>query len=243
MRPTLYPSSPLMFIQQDSSSPKWFSLLEMIVVLIIIGVIIIASRRLFEMPSQYLMDGERCMTSVDGQVKQFFYHAVSGKSLSISGALVMVDNYTIIFKPSTSEIILGYLSGSLVNTYDRISLTGSTTRTIGWCMSDIHHVSLSWWSLWSGIRIDLRKNLRNDGDSWPMTICAIDSNDNCINGANYTTGMISYVVCKEWWNNTCTTTRTLLYEFFDTRTQNIKTKKCLWLPLETECHKRSTDEF
>ena len=100
-------------------------------VIIIIGILIMASKRLFEMPSQYLMDGERCIATIDGQIKQFFYHAVSGKSLSISGALVMVDNYTMIFKPSTSEIVLGYVSGSLVNTYDRISLTGSTTRMIG----------------------------------------------------------------------------------------------------------------
>lgn len=232
-----------MFPRQDSPSPKWFSLLEMIVVIIIIGILIMASKRLFEMPSQYLMDGERCIATIDGQIKQFFYHAVSGKSLSISGALVMVDNYTMIFKPSTSEIVLGYVSGSLVNTYDRISLTGSTTRMIGWCMSDIHHVSLSWWSLWSGIRIDLRKNLHNDWNNWPMTICAIDNDNNCITNINYTTGMVSYIVCKEWWNNTCLTTRTLLHEFFDTRTQNIKTKKCLSLPLDNDCNRWSTDEF
>lgn len=228
------------------TAPKWFSLLELVIVIVIISILVVASRTLFTMPNQYLMESERCIAWLDGYVRQFFYHAISGKSLTISGDIIIPETYTMVFESwqwsGDFAVILWYPweSGGVIASETLTPYGGD--RVIQWCQSDAHSVRLSW-SLWStiapAIRIDIYKSdIRNTG----MTICESDSNNNCLPNTSSTTATIDYTTCQIW-STWCQNAKTLFAQLFDTRIQMVKIKRCLSLPIDGQCRQRSTDEF
>lgn len=230
-----------------NSSYKWFSLLELVIILIIIGLLMTAASRLFQMPRQYILESERCVALVDGYVRQFFYHAVSGKSLFISGASISPESYSLVFQSGGGHFqIIGWYSpqsGTLTATTTLSPVTASSYPLPG-CLGSAHSLRIAW-SIGTAsdvnLRIDIRKNLQQDGLALPMTICESDDDQQC-RGGYFATGLISYSICQTS-STGCISETLFATQLFDTRTQTIKSKKCLSLPADGSCRRRSTDEF
>lgn len=93
------------------SSLRWFTLLEMIAILAIVGIMIILSRSLFLNPNQDLLNSEVCIHTIGGQLNTFLYNAISGKKQTNTNDPhnpLLPDEYHITIKSegnSTTNII------------------------------------------------------------------------------------------------------------------------------------------
>ena len=224
---------------------KWFTLLELVLVISIIAVIFLISKSLFVNPNQDLISSEICINTINGDLSTFFYEGITGKD--------QIDKIT---KISISPI--KYLIGiDSVNFQSRISLTakGETGQVVNvfWydikdinnCQTNKYKVIFSWTSFQpnSQIIITLNKNLSNENGGPGMTICSWTW-AGCISGALYT-ATINYLVCPyiAWALSMAKCKHTSSIKF-ETATQSIKTNKCLDVSYnDNTCKKWSNDSF
>ena len=71
--------------------------MEILIVIIILAILIEASRMLFAMPSKYIVESEQCTNTVHGEVSKFFWEAITGKS-SKEHTGTIPEQYSILFK-------------------------------------------------------------------------------------------------------------------------------------------------
>ena len=80
---------------------KAFSLIELLMVIIILGILIAASRTLFTMPSQYIIKSEQCVNSIHWEITRAFYSGISGKFKKVDNTTDTIpEQYSIIFDSS-----------------------------------------------------------------------------------------------------------------------------------------------
>lgn len=225
---------------------SWFSLLEMILVIIIISILFLASRSFFQTPNKYLVDSEVCINTIQGKLSQFFYQGITGKDWTVSGVTYEWNNYRFNFLFNTidsSSIVLEISTGW--QTYlpiETISNDSNTTK-IASCDTNIYKVILSWSifaSTWytatTWFTIDINKNLNNSlGKPW-MRIC---NGNTC---SWIFSSKIDFLTCKkENWIIDINSCRNMYSSRFDTATQSLKTNRCLNALYNQPCSKRSID--
>ena len=54
--------------------------METIIIVILLGLLIQANRVLFTIPSKYIIESERCVNTIHGEVGRFFYESITGKT-------------------------------------------------------------------------------------------------------------------------------------------------------------------
>ncbi len=225
---------------------SWFSLLEMILVIIIISILFLASRNFFQTPNKYLVDSEVCINTIQGKLSQFFYQGITGKDWTVSWVTYEWNNYRFDFLFNTmdsSSIVLAISTGwQIYLPIETISNDSNTTK-IASCDTNIYKVILSWsvfLSTWyrasTGFSIDINKNLNNSlGKPW-MRIC---------NGSTCSwifSSKIDFLTCKkENWIIDINSCRNMYSSRFDTTTQSLKTNRCLNALYNQPCSKRSID--
>jgi len=216
---------------------KAFSLIELLMVIIILGILIAASRTLFTMPSQYIIKSEQCVNSIHWEITRAFYSGISGKFKKVDNNTDAIpEQYSIIFDSSMRDNnITMWLLLEWATTWTtwKVITLGKESAQAG-CQSPQHYIVLSGYingSRSDTIRLNINKNTNSNRS---IQLC---SNTNCPSWSEAFTGRIDYFLCQR--NDTC-----LLFfqELIDTRSQTINSRKCLSLPPNAdECKRRSLD--
>lgn len=223
--------------------PKGFSLLELVLVIMIISILFLASRTLFSTPYKYLIDSEACINTLHGEVNKFFFQSISGKDQS-TGSVTYEPSYyqlNITSNSSGSSTIDFNIATWSNNNYITINTLAINTgdTSLQYCKQDNYILLLSWSDITSlsGVYITIAKWLDTNSSRPWISICTDDVQTNC-----KTTTFIDYISCEytpSWiTNDTC---KTIFAQRFDTRTQTLKSNRCLNSTYSTTCTQRSVD--
>ncbi len=230
-------------MHSHQTSAQWFSLLELILVIMIISILFLASSRLFSTPNKHLIDSEACINTVHGQINNFFFQSISGKD-QLSWGITYEPNYYQLHITSTNTgntaIHFNIATGEN-NNYVTVNTLHMTTwaSSISSCRQDNYIVLLSWTdiSATSGVYITIAKWLDTNSSTPWMSICTDTSQINC-----KSTTFIDYRTCLQntsWIQmDTC---KHMFAQRFDTRTQTLKSNRCLNTSYTTSCTQRSID--
>jgi len=228
-----------------------FSLMELIIVMIIIGILIWASRALFVIPNQHILAWEQCIAAVNGEVSRFLYEGITGKGSSDAQKHVLIfesqhPSYWIKFAYDNNN-------GSVLTYIKEIILDNNMVASNrAGCISNSHWVLLSgginyWWSL-KPLRVTINKNIGINNTQQSLSICPANtgSSYSCfLDAPSIFTGIIEYSVCARYGTTNYWNCKLFFKQLIDTRSQTIKSNRCLSLPSSTngECQRRSNDEF
>lgn len=231
---------------------KWFTLIEMALVIGIISIMFLSSQKLFTNNNQYLINSEVCINTINGKLSQVFYQAVTGKNQynSWTSTFITPDEYNIVVYNSwwvQESHIAFYAKNSTSSTLiDNIFISWSWS-SIPSCNANSYRVILSWENIWSPTNawtnITINKHFSNTTNTPGIRICAINSTDyeNCINTTPIFSSTIEYRVCPKAWQSVDTSQCKHTFSTrFDTATQSIKENKCLDITYDSDCIKWSS---
>lgn len=231
---------------------KWFTLLELILVISIIAIIFLISRSLFVNPNQDFISSEICINTINGKLSTFFYEGITGKD-QIDNDSNQTDNDSIV----TISPIKYMISIESENFKNRIWLTaidqnGEIINIYWYDIKDISNCETSKYKVIltgtvfqsnSQILITLNKNLSSENGGPGMTICSWTW-AGCISRPLYA-ATIDYLVCpKVGWTPSIEKCKHTLSTKFETATQSLKINKCLDVSyVDATCKKWSNDNF
>jgi prepilin-type N-terminal cleavage/methylation domain-containing protein len=190
------------------SSLKGFTLIELIMVIMIIGILFMAFRSYFEIKDRNSLYGQACIETIYGQLNNFLHAGLSSKSIYNWTTTVYPDKYIIRFQPLDQLIELRYISGTNEEIYSSIVVTGNN---LNYCSSNSYIMKITWdtYDLW------INKGLKeNDA----MQFFYISGGTNIVS-----TWANSFLLCNTDWNRCKTMAR---FES-DTRTISLKKQICL----------------
>lgn len=203
---------------------KWFTLLELIIVIGIILVLIVTFRNIFWNTNKDYLYAETCINKIHGDMNNFIYSAMTSRGLYISTGSVTWTiyplQYTISFVP-TNEIHLRYKDqNNNTWTYIRHFLS-SNELSQSYCSMNTYTTKLS-------------------GDSFTITINKASLQDQTLptftinNGQEIFTKTTEMYLC--YTGNNC---KEIANFITDIRTQSIQKKKCILINKEgTPCLQR-----
>jgi hypothetical protein len=185
---------------------KWFTILEMVIVIGIIAVMMVAFKNVFTYQKKDLLYWESCINRMFGEVNNFLYSAITSKWLYISWVTIYPQQYIINFDTTKNAIILQY-NGTTAWTYKYITMTWAMAQNY-YCTNAGYQMFLSW----STTTVTINKGLtpNNNMQNFFINTWWIFS---------WSIGMIfcyaNSSTCKELWSYA-----------IDIRTQSIKNKLC-----------------
>ncbi len=230
---------------------KWFSLIELLLVITIILILFSVSKKLFQTPNKYLIDSEACINRLNGHITQFFYQGVTGKGKTINSNTYEPNTYNIQIQQFTWWTEIGLYISTGTNNYilDNKIFISNTWSNILWCNTTIYSVIISGQDLQTNndnISILLNKNLNNSLWNAGMRICK-DYNVWSPATCNQTfSSKIEFLVCKKNPSNNIIDMSTCKHTYssrFDTATQSLKSNRCLNILYDQPCKKWSIDNF
>lgn len=239
---------------------KWFTLIEILLVLSILTIIFFMSRWLFNNPNQNVINSEICINEIAGQVEQFFYNAVTGREFE--QWTIVPTTYTIHFNGEKNSLWNGVnlyvnwnswantnselpISGWLYNVFENFWWRTRSSNNANKCNNNKFFVVFSWTNANTAFSstININKNFTstNGNIGWiSIRQCAWST---CTNVFQQT---IDFLICEtakyyttndRLWPWQCIHTQSLI---FDISTQSIRRNKCLGINRSNNtCNKRS----
>jgi len=197
----------------------WFTLIEILIVLIVIGVLSMGMMTYLGWNDEraLMFKAEGCLTTIDGKVQNFLNYALTSKSFDFWGTFFSPDYYTILLSGTTND---GY------NQFVLYGSTGESARQL------IHKVSKSdcmnefdkdfrfviSWTAFSWIVMSKGFRQVNPKDTFTFAL----TKESLLTGTF--TGSIIVKVCMD--DSGCK--REIAKWNIDTRVQSIFLKKCLF---------------
>lgn len=121
---------------------SWFSFLEMLIVIMIVGILFVSFRWSFQIKNKEILYGQACIETLYGQVNNFLHAGLSSKSLLSGTTRFFPDTYIITFSPLYQKILMSYEEEGNTNFYSSIEITGN--MNINYCVSNSYTIRLSW---------------------------------------------------------------------------------------------------
>ena len=121
---------------------KWFSFLEILIVMMIVGILFVAFRSSFQVKNKDVLYGQACIETLYGQVNNFLHAGLSSKSLFSWTTAIFPDQYIVSFIPAQQRIELKYNEQGNEYIYSSIELTGNSN--IMYCSSNSYTIQLTW---------------------------------------------------------------------------------------------------
>lgn len=234
-----------------NTTKQGFTLIELMLVIIILVILFVASKNLFQTPNKYLIDGEVCINNIYGQLSQAFYQGVTGKDKVISGVIYEPSSYGIEISKWTGYSAINLYLSTGDNSYIQESenIIYNTWSSIMGCGAPWYTVMISWSSLQNSndnINIIINKSLQNSQNNAWIKICR---NYNPVSPASCISSFsekIDFLICKKNPNNNIVDMASCKHTFstrFDTATQSIKSNRCLNVIYEDQCKQWAIDNF
>lgn len=217
---------------------KAFTLIEMLLVLLILGILFPIVSNLFKTPSKHLLDAEQCINYLDAQFNKYLFDSISWK---ISGWFPTNRIQIAGFNHTSHQIKFWPLSWDVQLSWDIVVWWSGVSSQIWFnelCYTPNFTVILSggWLELTGNnyIDIDIKKNLQGDYQNPAMRI--IPSSGDVIHKLT-----LDYLICAEWSElDECIHKDSIR---FNAMTQSISSNTCLRFNKVTlECEKRSISD-
>lgn len=202
---------------------KAFTLIEMMVVLLIVGILMASLKHIFFPQSRNLMYGQNCANILYGKVNNFINSAITSKWLYTGGILIFPEYYHIDFNILQNEIAFWYTINWITNNHEIFQLSGQEARK-EYCQTNEYQIILSW----NNQNITITKWLQTKVNNSTFTL--LDWWNSKFTWAIY------LQLCNLDWQQ-CSTFSTYIT---DTRTKHIRHGKCInftWMNNEI-CNKR-----
>lgn len=187
---------------------KWFSFLEMLIVIMIVSILFVSFRSAFQVKNKDVLYGQACIETLYGQINNFLHAGLSSKSLFSWTTPIFPDQYIITFNPLTQDIVLGYQKQGFDYSYAKIDMTGNTNNN--YCITNSYIIVLSW----DNYALHINKGLQENADMQFFYISGTTS---------VSTGQSVFWQCTLQWSWCKEMAR---FES-DTRTISIKKQICL----------------
>lgn len=205
---------------------KGYTLVELIIVIVIIGILMIAFRSIFQVGNRDSLYGEACINNLYGDVSNYLYSAITSRAISSGNIKTYPNTYYIEFYPlwSGNAIRFAYATGSTIITGSYRSLTGTVPGTYN-CKSKAYNMVLSW----KFLQIKINKGLTEDANLRSMSLSG-----GGIWASTFTSDIKFLLVYpgSTWYKE--------LGRFeVDIRTQSIKSKLCLTINNTWNCNNRN----
>lgn len=78
---------------------KGYTLVELIIVIVIIGILMIAFRSIFQVGNRDSLYGEACINNLYGDVSNYLYSAITSRAISSGNIKTYPNTYYIEFYP------------------------------------------------------------------------------------------------------------------------------------------------
>ena len=131
-------------IYYPTSHKKWFTLTELIMVIMLISILFVAFRWYFQIKNKDILHGQSCIETIYGEVNNFLYAGLSSKSIYVGNTNISPDRYIIRFVPGQQSINLMYITwGIYTGTYKNILLTGNNTNMM-YCSKSTYIIMMTW---------------------------------------------------------------------------------------------------
>ena len=202
---------------------KWFSFLEMLIVVMIVSVLFVAFRWSFQIKNKDILYGQSCIETIYGQVNNFLYAWLSSKWVFSWSSTIFPNEYIINFQPISWLIELKYKTGE--NTSDILysSIEITENRNIGYCSSNSYILQLTW----ENYEIHINKWLQENA---ALQFFYLSGKN--FSGENLTNIWVnSFLQCNNQW----TWCKTIARFESDTRTVSIKKQICLSFTGANDC--------
>lgn len=204
---------------------KWFTLLELIMVIGIIFILIVTFRNVFQNTNKDYLYAETCVNKIHWDMNNFLYSAMTSRGLYIStGSItgtIFPQQYVVSIIPENNEIKLSYKTQD--NTtwiYIQYDLSSEILEK-HYCKTNNYTTSMSW----DNFDIVINKASLQD-----QTLPTFTIND----GSEIFTQSTKINICHKW--GTC---KEIANFITDIRTQNIQKKRCVLINTEwIDCLKR-----
>ncbi len=192
---------------------KWFTLLELIMVIGIILVLIVTFRNIFQNTNKDYLYAETCVNKVYWDINNFLYSAMTSRGLYITTGsttgTIFPQQYMIAITPNKNEIELSYKTEqNITGTYIKYVLSGESLGQY-YCKMNNYTTKMSW----DNFNIIINKASLQDQTLPTFTIN---------NGWEIFTQNTQIYICYPW--NTC---KEIANFITDIRTQTIQKKKCI----------------
>ena len=101
-----------------------FSLIEIVIVLLILGILMVSFKQMFQPKNQDLVYSQNCINMLYGEIQNFANASMTSKGLYTGGETYFPEQYIITQDPKTNSIALQYSSGQNAITRKNFQLSG-----------------------------------------------------------------------------------------------------------------------
>ena len=206
---------------------RWFTLVEMIVVIIIMGLIIWSLWKMFTYKNITRSKYSTCYIHIDSNIASFFQYWLLQKEAYSWDKYEKVKNYQVIFNVKKQKIDLVY---SWTDQKKEYLLSWDFVDNINDCHTRNYHTLISWENLKVVINPWLNPSKWQQEWIW-MILYTWDNFEN--KAQNGSTWVVYFYYCPNVWTKWCleknkieVDTRTALFKSYFCKTVNIKTWKC-----------------
>lgn len=112
------------FIMHLSSRKKGFTMLEVLIVIMIVGILFVAFRSSFQIKNKDVLYGQACIETLYGQINNFVYAGLSSKVIFSGNVKHFPDQYIATFNPNIQNISLNYQENTTTSIYSSIDISG-----------------------------------------------------------------------------------------------------------------------
>lgn len=212
---------------------KWYTLVELIIVVAIVWILMVAFRGIFEIKNRENLYGEACINNLYGEVSNYMYAAITSRALLSGANKIYPDFYAIEFETYKNQINFLYMTWSTRNylswsTRKSLGITGNVPSNYN-CKTNSYNITMSGWINWPVILLVINKWLSEDTSLRSIYI------DDPLSKAIFTWEVKFLLIDAKWapWYKE-------LGKFsIDTRTQNIKNDLCMNINITWSCAARS----
>ncbi len=129
------------FIMHLSSRKKGFTMLEVLIVIMIVGILFVAFRSSFQIKNKDVLYGQACIETLYGQINNFVYAGLSSKVIFSGNVKHFPDQYIATFNPNIQNISLNYQENTTTSIYSSIDISGWSN--INYCRTSTYFMRMN----------------------------------------------------------------------------------------------------
>ncbi len=195
----------------SNSWKSWFTLIEMLIVLVLVGILMTAFKTIFQTKDQTTLYAQNCINMVYGELNNFLNSAMTSKWLYTGNQTIYPDFYQIAFKESNNRIDLIYQNKDFSGIQKTYMFSWWTPKNFN-CYNNSYHVAMSGNSTRD---ITMTKGFSNQWEEIPFQIKH--------NNQNILTWDIIFYACSYDWSHCQEIGKLSL----DTRSKQISKALCI----------------
>ena len=198
-------------------------MIEIILVILIMSVLFVAFRNLFQVKNKDVIYGQTCIENLYGDLDNFIKSAIRSQGLNSWGTIIYPDRYVIEILPSQNTITLDYIIDTVSHQYQTYQLTGNIPSQ-RYCQTNSYSILLSG----TDNLLTINKGLGTNAQYQSFRL-------SWANNFSLTTDIFLY-------NNGSTEGKQIGQFVVDTRTQSIQKRLCLNITTGGSCDTNGWDK-